>query len=929
MRDATLLQAKILIIDDEADVVEFFQRILERDGYADVQGTTDPFDAVRLFGEFQPDLVVLDLIMPGRSGFEVLADILAIIPPETHLPILVITGDLKIETRREVLSLGATDFVTKPFDIIEILARIENLLKILLLGRRKAEAAGLESEESFFGAFEHAPIGVALVSPDGRWLKVNRALCDLVGYSEAELLARTFQDISHPEDLAADLENQRRMIAGEAHAYQAEKRYLHARGHIVTALLNVSLIRDRQGQPRHFITQIQDITARKQAEAAHDRLAAILESTTDLVSISDPNGRLVYLNRAGRHLLGVDLQEDIAAANFADFIPNPASHPAFADGIHIAIREGNWTGESVLLSRRGQEIPVSQVIHAHNAPDGKLEFLSTIMHDITARKRAEDELFLSRETLRGVLDHIPQRVFWKDCDLIYRGCNRAFALDMGFSGPDEVIGKTDFDGSWKAVAELYRTDDRTVLDLNAAKCSFEEPGIAADGRPLWLRTSKSPLHDRDGRVTGVLGTYEDITEHKLDKLEVQSLNAELEQRVEQRTDELFAATQKAEQANRAKSEFLSRTSHELRTPLSAILGFGQLLETEKNLGHETRESIAQLLHAARRLLGLVDEVLDISDADSGRITLATEPVPVDRLVDEALSLARPLGVALQVELDLRSPLDRRWRVLANPHRLKQALFTLLSNAIKYNRPRGNVLVECAPAEAAYPPMFRFSVKDTGPGISAGNLTRLFTPFDRLDAERSRIHIVGTGLGLALSKRMVELMGGRIGVESALGEGSTFWIEVPLAEGPGAPLAENAHSLVLIPQSETPRSRTLLYIEGGVSNLRLIKRIVARRPAIRLLSAGTIALGLAMAGEHRPALILLDLHLPGTDGGQVLAQFRANPRTCEIPVIMFGADDPPGQREQMLTAGARAFLTKPVEVRALLGVLDQFVAFQPE
>jgi PAS domain S-box-containing protein/diguanylate cyclase (GGDEF)-like protein len=257
--------------------------------------------------------------------------------------------------------------------------------------RKQIEEALRESEERFAGAFEFAPIGVALVSPDGRWLKVNRVLCDLVGYSEAELLSRKFQDITHPEDLEADLQNVRRLIAGEIHAYQMEKRYVHARGHLVSVLLNVSLVRDGQGQPLYFISQIQDITERKQA----------------------------------------------------------------ADGL----RE-------------------------------------------------------SKNLLQSVVEHVPARIFWKGRDLRYLGCNTQFAKDAGHSRPDELTGKTDFEMGWKDQAELYRGDDKAVLDSGTSKLDIEEPQTAPDGNTIWLRTSKVPLRDKDNQIIGILGLYQDITAGK-------------------------------------------------------------------------------------------------------------------------------------------------------------------------------------------------------------------------------------------------------------------------------------------------------------------------------------------------------------------------------------------------------------------------------
>ena len=494
---------------------------------------------------------------------------------------------------------------------------------------------------------------------------------------------------------------------------------------------------------------------------------------------------------------------------------------------------------------------------------------------------------------------------------------------MGFSDPSEVIGKTDFQASWKALAEIYRADDRSVIDLDAPKASFDEPAIDASGRPMWIRTSKVPLHDLEGRVTSVLGTYEDVTAHKLAKLEIERLNVDLERRVQERTEELSLAIEEAERANRAKSEFLSRTSHELRTPMNAILGFGQLLEMEEDLGPESRDFVDQLLVAGRRLMTLIDEVLDISRAESESPVLALESVPVAQVVEETLRPVRTLGAAFQVALEI-APVESGWSVLVDSARLGKALFHLLSNAIKYNRPGGKVILEFALLESADPPAFRFRVKDTGPGIAAENLGRLFTPFDRLDAERTHTHVSGAGLGLAISRRHVELMGGRVGVESVVGEGSVFWIEVPLAKIPVAKPDQSAPPSLRRPRPAIRDSKTLLYIEEDLSNLRLITRILARRPAVRLVSAEPGAPALAMAREYLPGLIMLDLHSPDSHGHQMLALLQADPLTSDIPVVILCAAGVPAEREPMLSAGASLFLTKPVAVRALLGALDQYI-----
>ncbi|MGN2391502.1 EAL domain-containing protein [Pelomicrobium sp. G1] len=278
--------------------------------------------------------------------------------------------------------------------------------------KARMQQALRESEKTFISAFEYAAIGMALVSPEGRWLKVNRSLCEVVGYSEAELLTRTFQDITHPDDLETDLQYVRQMLAGEIQTYQMEKRYLHKQGHVIWVLLSVSLVRNEVGEPLYFISQMQNITQRKKTEAELTRLAAILEQTPDFVATAAPDGRVLYFNRAARRLLGVGEQEDVSKIRIQDTHPEWASKIVLEEGIPTASVEGTWEGETAFLSRDGREILVSQVILAHKGMEGKIEYLSTIARDISEQKAqaAKIEQLAFYDPLTG----LPNRALFLD-----------------------------------------------------------------------------------------------------------------------------------------------------------------------------------------------------------------------------------------------------------------------------------------------------------------------------------------------------------------------------------------------------------------------------------------------------------------------------------------------------------------------------------
>jgi signal transduction histidine kinase/ActR/RegA family two-component response regulator len=384
---------------------------------------------------------------------------------------------------------------------------------------------------------------------------------------------------------------------------------------------------------------------------------------------------------------------------------------------------------------------------------------------------------------------------------------------------------------------------------------------------------------------------------------------------EQAKLEAERAREQAERANGAKSEFLSRMSHELRTPLNAVLGFGQLLELEP-LEPEAGKSVSQILKAGRHLLELINEVLDISRIEAGRMAVSLEAVAVQETVEEALELIRPLAAEKNVTV-MREQGTGSGYVRADRQRLKQVLLNLLSNAVKYNHEGGSVWVRVEGDQERT----RIEISDTGRGIPPEQLDRLFTPFERLDAEQ--LGIEGTGLGLALSRGLTDAMGATLSVESAPGQGSTFRIELQAAEHQlDAPAHPDESVRVVVAAGPGRPHSTLVYIEDNLPNLRLIEQVLTRRPEIKLISAMQGSLGLELVREHRPDLVLLDLHLPDLSGEEVLARLQADPSTAGIPVVMLSADATPGQVERFEAQGASAYLTKPLDVRKFLDLLDR-------
>jgi CheY-like chemotaxis protein len=387
---------------------------------------------------------------------------------------------------------------------------------------------------------------------------------------------------------------------------------------------------------------------------------------------------------------------------------------------------------------------------------------------------------------------------------------------------------------------------------------------------------------------------------------------------------LRIARAEAEQANHAKSEFLSRMSHELRTPLNAILGFAQLLDLDP-LSAPQQQSVDQILKGGRHLLNLINEVLDLARIEAGRMTFSTEPIHAGEAIQSAIDLVDPLATQSCVTLRLEASPDWKRHVLADRQRFQQVVLNLLSNAIKYNRFGGTVTVACSVSEDR---RFRLAIRDTGHGLAPDSLPRLFQPFERLGADQSGIE--GTGIGLALSQRLVVAMGGKLGVDSQVGAGSTFWVDLPICEGPvqtydqlhrGDPREQP------VSQETSAKTTKVLYIEDNLSNNLLMERILENRPEVQLISSMQGRLGIELALQHTPDLILLDLHLPDLTGDEVLRILRSQPATSSIPVAMISADATPGQIERLLASGAKAYFTKPLDVRNLLHFIDEVLGVE--
>jgi len=421
--------------------------------------------------------------------------------------------------------------------------------------------------------------------------------------------------------------------------------------------------------------------------------------------------------------------------------------------------------------------------------------------------------------------------------------------------------------------------------------------IRKDGSRFWANVIITALVDDDGTLRGFGKVTRDMSERR-----------QFEQNLE-------AARETAAAANRAKDEFLSSMSHELRTPLNAVIGFAQLLAMDPLTG-EQHDSVGHIVKAGKHLLDLINEILDISRIASGQMSLSPESVSVTEVITEAVAMVRPLAANRAIRLTAEDA--NGLHVLVDRQRIKQVLLNLLSNAIKYSFADGAVELTWAKGDLG---RLLIRVADTGAGIPESMMDRMFRPFDRLGAAGGDVE--GTGLGLALSKGLVEAMGGRLTAISAVSEGSTFTVDLPLTEPPIERLereAREAHSRGVGPVGER---MAVIYIEDNLSNLHLVERILQRRPEIDIIPAQQGRLGLELAIEHRPDLVLLDLHLPDTSGEDVLRQLKGHPNTAKIPVAVMSADASPGRMARLIESGAVDYITKPIDVNMFLTLIDRW------
>jgi PAS domain S-box-containing protein len=519
---------------------------------------------------------------------------------------------------------------------------------------------------------------------------------------------------------------------------------------------------------------------------------------------------------------------------------------------------------------------------------------AALQHEITERERTEADLRESEQRFRNILNNVPIGVVYTDLHGNVKQVNPRFCALTGYQA-EELTGMN--------VAALTHPDDRLQdIELSGQLVRGEIPMYRRQGRYLtrdkrmvWIQSIVTLLRDVQGQPHRIVGVVEDITEHL-------------------RLAEAERAREIAVAANLAKSEFLSRMSHELRTPLNAMLGFAQLLELDQShpLPASQRPWVAQIQSAGWHLLDMINDVLDLSRIESGTLNLQPDKLDLREIIAAALPLLERDIQRRGIIVTQNVPEDQA-RVVGDSTRVKQVLINLLSNAVKYNSDGGRIHIA---TRASHRDSIELIVTDTGLGMTAAQLAQLFQPFNRLGRERSALE--GTGIGLVISQRLAELMGGALRARSTAGEGSSFILGLPRAEQPDSVVADLEDAKTT---SSDYHQRCVHYVEDNETNVEVMRGILSRRPQVRFDVSITGLDGLAAIRARRPDLILLDMHLPDIDGLELLRHLKADAGTADIPVVVVSADALAAQIEAAMKAGALQYLTKPVSVSQLLSVVD--------
>jgi PAS domain S-box-containing protein len=738
--------------------------------------------------------------------------------------------------------------------------------------------------------------GFWFIDNEARTTNLNPAMATLLGQPREAVLGRGATEFMAPEDLPAVQQQLHARSLGQAGRYEAT--LLRPDGTRVHCLCQASPIRNAAGAQVGSVGIWTDISESRRTEAVLRSYELVVNSITDLVSVVDTDERYILVNDAWCRHTGVARKDAIGRSST---VAAPSTvHPERRRALRACVETGAVQvarGPSVTPGRT--DLLLETTYFPHRADDGRVVAVALLTRDITDQERQRLALQAREAEQRAFVEAFPGYIGRLDEALHFTYANQRLAALLQRPAA-AVVGHTADELFGPASVVSDRSWARRALAGEPVLFEFHHPHPDGGG-PVDLQVTLTRGTDPQTGAAALYAFAIDISGRK---------RAEAA---------LIAARDEAERANRAKSQFLSQMSHELRTPLNAILGFGQLLQSDARqalAGHQ-QPWVREILRGAEHLLELINEILDLGRIETGELALELAIVDLQGLARECLDLVQALAAQRGVHVRPLPPTLAGATAYADRRRLKQVLLNLLGNAIKYNQPGGEVALHVSHEG----PLVWLAVRDDGPGLSAEQQSRLFQPFERLDAARSGVE--GTGIGLALCKRLVQAMGGSIGVDSQPGQGCTFWLRLPpLAPAPALPAPPAGEPVPADTPAHAAALRTVLYVEDNNVNVLLMEAMLARLPGLRLLSALHPVEGLRLARAEKPALVLLDIQLPDMSGFEVLARLRADPGMRDVPVVAVSANALQRDIDAALAAGFNAYITKPVVLEELLATVQQ-------
>ncbi|MDP1823463.1 MAG: PAS domain-containing protein [Archangium sp.] len=693
----------------------------------------------------------------------------------------------------------------------------------------------------------------------------------------------------HPED-RAEVDRAYRAHLESGAPYDLRHRLAFPDGRVKHVHERCETERDSRGKPLRSLGTVHDVTSaaltEQELRASHQLLEGTFVGVPVPLAYLDRDFRFLRVNRAFATAHGRDAA-DYRGQSCFELFPDEALEAHFLEVRGSGRRKDSAQALHFTGPQRESWWDWTLTPINDEASPGVAGFIFA-MHDVTERLESLNALTASRKVLESVIDTVPPRVFWKDLEGVYLGCNTLFARDAGVASPAEVVGRTDFELGWKSQAELYRGDDRRVLESGVPKLAYEEPQTTPDGGTIWLRTSKVPLRSTTGALVGILGVYEDITAEK------------------RAQDELRTAMAGAEKGGRAKSEFLANMSHEIRTPMNAVLGFAELALAEP-LAEPARGFVRNIETSATELLAIIDDILDFSKVEAGKLRLEVAPFSLKDCLKRAYTLAEALVREKDVVVRLVTDDALPARVRGDVLRLTQVLTNLVGNAIKFTS-SGVVEIRAralpSPADRA---RFELEVSDTGIGISASQLTHLFEPFTQADSSTTRL-FGGTGLGLSITRRLLALMGGELRVKSAAGQGTTCTVTLEL------PIAEEA-----VPQRpeekdyrDSFRGKRALLAEDNRVNQLLARALLSRMGfEVDVAENGRRAVEMVRTAARPYDIVFMDMQMPELDGVGATREIRLQFDRAALPIVAMTANAFEQDREACLRAGMNEHIAKPM------------------